>query len=77
MPAGGADASPTSITCPFCRETFRPDEMSCHDGCPLARHCTVLCCPRCGYEFVDEAPTRQRLARIRSFWYKVTGRTER
>jgi len=66
-----------TATCPLCGQEFRLDAMGCHDGCPLARRCAVLCCPHCGYEFVDEGPTRRRLARIRSFWYKVTGRSAR
>lgn len=39
--------------CSLCSHTFRGAE--CHSGCPFARGCKMIRCPRCGYEFVDES----------------------
>ncbi len=44
------------IHCDFCGLDFDPTcaEQSCQ-GCPLARGCSKLNCPRCGYPILPEA----------------------
>jgi len=37
--------------CPLCSTDFSGEE--CHSSCPMARGCTMIRCPRCGYEFVE------------------------
>lgn len=37
--------------CPLCSTDFTGEE--CHSSCPMARGCTMIRCPRCGYEFVE------------------------
>jgi hypothetical protein len=57
--------------CPLCGYRFSADSLNCHAGCPLSAKCRVLCCPGCGYEFIDTAPTERRLAAIRSFFRRL------
>lgn len=33
-------------------------------GCPLARGCAAVCCPRCGYQFVERSATIDLLLRM-------------
>ena len=40
-----------SHECPLCSTDFDGEE--CHSSCPMARGCTMIRCPRCGYEFVE------------------------
>jgi len=37
--------------CPLCGLDFIGGE--CHSSCPMARGCSMIRCPRCGYEFVQ------------------------
>lgn len=37
--------------CPLCSTDFAGSE--CHSSCPMSRGCTMVRCPRCGYEFVE------------------------
>ena len=48
--------------CAMCGYEFDAAELVCHSACPLAGHCLVICCPRCGYGAVD--PGRARLTRL-------------
>lgn len=41
------------MTCELCAYEFVPDE-SCHTGCPMSSGCTLICCPNCGYQAVDQ-----------------------
>src|SRR6476646_3765758 len=49
------------MRCSMCGYQFDKTELTCHGGCPLAAHCMVICCPRCGYSTVD--PARAGLSR--------------
>ena len=40
-------------------------------GCPLAKGCTVLCCARCGYQFIERSATINLLV---SLWGSARGR---
>lgn len=61
------------VTCPLCGARY-PEEAgrACHQGCPLARGCQLLGCPRCGYE--TPAPTR--LTRWLTRWLVKPARAE-
>jgi Fe2+ transport system protein B len=58
--------------CPLCSFRFTSREQSCLPVCPLSSGCMSVCCPRCGYHFVDEERSwvirglRQLLQKVRS-----------
>ena len=60
------------VRCALCGFEFDERAMLCHSQCPLADGCAILCCPNCGYQFVDEAKSplaawlRRLLARRRA-----------
>ena len=37
--------------CPLCATDF--EGATCHSTCPMSHGCTMVRCPRCGYEFVE------------------------
>ena len=37
--------------CPLCGTDF--EGTDCHSSCPMSGGCTMVRCPRCGYEFVE------------------------
>jgi hypothetical protein len=39
-------------TCPLC--SLRFDGAECHGSCPMAAGCSMIRCPRCFYEFVED-----------------------
>jgi ferrous iron transport protein A len=43
------------VRCALCGFEFDEQAMLCHSQCPLADGCAILCCPNCGYQFVDES----------------------
>lgn len=45
------------VRCGLCGHRFDPGELACHAECPLGPHCTLICCPNCGYQVVDTART--------------------
>jgi len=49
------------VTCPLCGTRF-DRSAGCTSACPMSSHCITLCCPDCGYRFVDEH--RSMLARF-------------
>jgi hypothetical protein len=51
-------------TCPLCGQRFDPEGSSCPSGCPLAGKCKVICCPNCGYEFVEDSAVVSGLGRL-------------
>ncbi len=57
------------MKCGFCGHVFspQPGATAC-SVCPLAKNCSLVRCPRCGFEMPPEA-TLMRLARgIRRRW---------
>ena len=54
--------------CPLCGDRVSADRDSCPSGCPLATRCNVICCPNCGYEFVEDSAVISGLAR---FWNRI------
>ena len=41
--------------CPLCGHEIEMAVLPCHTGCPLGPRCGLICCPRCGYQVVDES----------------------
>ncbi len=53
-----------AMKCPLCGSEFSREEAgeACQH-CPL-KSCNLVCCPQCGYQFVDEKQARERLKRL-------------
>ena len=50
--------------CPLCDTSFDAEGLGCRPSCPLAKRCTTVCCPNCGYSFPQtDAGLTGRLAR--------------
>ena len=43
------------MKCALCGHAFDADDVRCSPACPLAGGCPVVCCPRCGYQTLDES----------------------
>jgi Fe2+ transport system protein FeoA len=43
------------MRCQLCGYKFDATTMACHNECPMGQHCTLICCPNCGYQVVDES----------------------
>lgn len=41
--------------CQLCGYEFDATNMACHTACPMGSRCTLICCPNCGYQVVDES----------------------
>jgi len=50
--------------CPLCGGSFPADGSGCPSACPIAKQCKVLCCPHCGYEFVEDSAVASGIARL-------------
>src|SRR5213592_1097089 len=50
-----------SYDCPLCSTEF--EGAACRSGCPIARGCAMVRCPRCGYEFVESGRIADLLRR--------------
>lgn len=37
------------MRCLLCGHDFDPAGLGCKPGCPLAKGCNIVCCPRCGH----------------------------
>lgn len=46
------------MQCSMCGYEFSSDNLACHASCPLAKGCSVICCPSCGYSTVDSRNSR-------------------
>jgi hypothetical protein len=59
------------VHCDFCGLDFNPDcaEQSCQ-GCPLARGCKKITCPRCGYAILPEAALTGWLRSMKTAWLR-------
>ena len=45
---------PRMVTCTLCGHVFDPQEHPSCRACPLGSACASICCPKCGYQTVDE-----------------------
>ncbi|HRL10786.1 MAG TPA: FeoA domain-containing protein [Aggregatilineales bacterium] len=57
--------------CPLCGYDFNDGDMACHTSCVFHNHCSIVCCPNCGYQLPDE--NRSHLADL---FKRLTGRKE-
>ena len=60
------------VVCPLCSFPFEPQEMRCVGSCPIAKHCGMLCCPSCNYQFIlpqSRDKLRTRLSRFFARWH--------
>ncbi len=61
----------TTITCMMCGEIYPPQQIdtctarAC-TSCPINQGCSLVRCPRCGFEGID--PSRSTLVRLFSRW---------
>ncbi|MBS1272107.1 MAG: hypothetical protein MAGBODY4_01245 [Candidatus Marinimicrobia bacterium] len=39
-------------TCPYCGYDFDTTHEFCNSSCPLSKHCGMIMCPNCRYEYV-------------------------
>jgi hypothetical protein len=54
-PATPAAAAAVRV-CPLCGGKIKDASENEHcPSCPVAKHCKILCCPHCGYEFVEDS----------------------
>jgi len=49
-----ATTAPGAERCPLCGVEFDAGGQGCRPSCPLAKGCSVVCCPSCGYSFPQE-----------------------
>ena len=62
------------MRCRLCGYEFDAAALACHAGCPMGGSCSLICCPSCGYQIVDES--KSRLARaLRRLWPGAGDRT--
>jgi len=61
------------MQCPLCGFLFDESDMHCQAGCAFNRHCTILCCPNCGYQFVDVSKS-SLAAKLKQAMQRLTGR---
>jgi hypothetical protein len=66
-----AAAAPAMETCPLCGNAFAAGGQGCRPSCPLAKGCSVVCCPSCGYSFPQETGLAGRLRRLVDRWSKA------
>ena len=43
------------MRCRLCGHVFEATGLACHASCPLGSRCSLICCPNCGYQVVDES----------------------
>ena len=60
--------APDLRTCPLCGGPVSTDGDSCPSGCPMAKKCKMICCPNCGYEFVEDSAIVSGLGRL---WKRI------
>jgi rubredoxin len=61
------------MQCPLCGFVFDESKMACHASCAFNKHCTILCCPNCGYRIVDVSKS-SLAAKLRKAMEQLTGR---
>jgi len=59
---------PAMISCPMCGHSFDPGKHPTCEGCPIQKGCSLVCCPKCGFEMVDykKSTLYQLVTRIKS-----------
>ena len=60
------------MTCPLCQHRFEQAEAGC-SRCPLSTNCHVICCPNCGYQFVEHSSIVEFFRRLTARWRRREG----
>ncbi len=50
--------------CPLCGADFDAEGQGCRPSCPMAKGCSVVCCPSCSYSFPQETGLAGGLRRL-------------
>lgn len=59
--------------CALCGYEYDASQLVCHPSCPLAEKCSVICCPNCGYQVVDETQSAT-VKFVEKVWGRLTKR---
>jgi len=60
-----ADEHPQKVRkCPLCGGAVPTDRSRCAGRCPMAGACRILCCPHCGYGFVEDSTVATGIGRL-------------
>jgi Fe2+ transport system protein FeoA len=43
------------MRCQLCGFEFDERQLTCHASCAFNKYCTIICCPNCGHQTVDES----------------------
>jgi Fe2+ transport system protein FeoA len=62
------------MRCRLCGFEFDASNLACHTSCPMGSQCSIICCPNCGYQSVDEL--RSWTARMLRRLWKPTPQEE-
>ena len=62
--AGPHVPAPRLETCSLCGTEFDASGQGCRPSCPMAKGCSVVCCPSCGYSFPQETGLAGKLRRM-------------
>jgi hypothetical protein len=54
--------------CPLCGTRFDASGQGCRPSCPMAKGCSVVCCPSCHYSFPQETGLAGGLRRLLDRW---------
>jgi len=60
------------MKCQLCGFEFDESQMACHAGCAFSKHCTIICCPNCGYQVVDVSKSSLAM-KLRETMQRMTG----
>ena len=66
--AAGRLEPPTALEhrCPLCGAGFAEEEHC--SSCPMTSYCHTLCCPNCGYSFVERSSIVDFVRRLARRW---------
>lgn len=59
------------MRCRLCGHGFEESQLVCHASCPLGSRCSLICCPNCGYQVVDES--KSGLVKVLRRWWPGAG----
>lgn len=62
--------------CPLCGNRFTEGGARC-TGCPIHGVCATICCPRCGYQFVERSVVVEAMQGFRAGARRWLGRWRR
>ena len=64
------------MKCALCGYEYDETDMDCHTGCPMGDGCSIICCPNCGFQVVDESKSKsvalvRRVQETISHWWPL------